>query len=320
MRPWPWIFVAVCWLVTTHAILQTTQGTYEDSAYVRAMTGTPSPSLLSRRGLSRWTLWYQINHDLTPQHIRSWNVRIGLLVALAVGLLAAQLGVSAWAATALMIVHPLGVEALATMTGRMEVIGALGALLACLSVTTAHPLRWLGLLAGLMLAASGKEAALFAMVPALLIAQRPRVAIMAGIGLLAIVAWQSRAFVFVNAVPSRLDWALVQASAGWRLLTMTILPVRQTVDFDYDALPMIWRVAASASLVSVGVLAWAVRRTPILAGALLWALCVIGPRLIMETPKSYFNEHQAYLLLPAVALGFAWAVTQAETWAACSTA
>ena len=93
-----------------------------------------------------------------------------------------------------------------------------------------------------------------------------------------------------------LPWLLIQSAATLRLTGLAFLVGIQTPDFDY------YRIYTLLGWLSVGVLlllaavsgrlAWV--RHPISYG-LLWFLIAIMPRLIIQTPKSVFNEHQFYV-------------------------
>ena len=99
------------------------------------------------------------------------------------------------------------------------------------------------------------------------------------------------------------DWLQIQATAVLRLFTLTILPLGQTVDYDYDRIPKMWQLAALASLIALSVLLWKLTQAqPIIAFGLAWALIAILPRFVIQTPRSYLNEHQAYLSLIGLAI------------------
>ena len=102
---------------------------------------------------------------------------------------------------------------------------------------------------------------------------------------------------------SALAWASIQAGAAWRVLVLTVLPIGQTVDFDYDALSIWYGRLALVALIAltVGAIRSWHRARAVACGA-CWIAIVIMPRLIAQTPKSYFNEHQFYLALVGVAL------------------
>lgn len=99
-------------------------------------------------------------------------------------------------------------------------------------------------------------------------------------------------------------WLLLQAAAAHRLLGLVVVPIGLTVDYDYDALAQ--PQAGVLGLVTLGglaCLAWRVRqRRPRVAFGLAWVLIVIAPRLVIQTPRSYFSEHQLYLALVGVAM------------------
>lgn len=294
--------------LTVQGLLRTSQGMLEDYNYVNSYQAVPTePAMWSTqniRGLATWSLWRQVHGTLSPALIRVWNIRLHLLVVLATAWLASRLGVSGLIAGSIMLVHPLTIETLATMSGRFELIAALGLLLACLGATMPAIIGLPLIGIGVVLAIGGKDSAVVGVALVGLCARRP---LACGLGYLSVLwlAWTHRfAATLADAPETAGHWALMQATATWRLLLLSVLPRHQTPDFDYDHLSMAIRVIAVLGLVLTVIAAIYVARhhRPILAVGLLWMLIVATPRLIVETPKSYFNEHQWYSALIGYAI------------------
>lgn len=306
--------VATCWIAVASRLLATSQGLYEDLAYVRAVQAAPPPPVLRVRGVALWSLWYQVRAQATPQDVRIWNLRCGALVGALVGLLAWRIGAPAWIAGGLMVVHPMTLETMAMMTGRFEVIAAIGVLLACVAATWRSAWCLLPIAAGLALGLGGKESAAVGLVLVLLVrrlvygpARWLQWSTGLALALLVAVALHARTLGTIggNTVTAA-AWLRLQGGAAWRLVLVALVPVRQTLDYDYDALAPVWQWLAVGHLAVFAIVAWwSWARRPVLAFALSWIAVVILPRLIVETPRSYFNEHQFYLALVGVAIGWA---------------
>lgn len=299
-------------------VLQVSQGLYEDNQYVSGVTpGAPLVVSPRPRALAWASLHYQITHALTPRAIRVWNLGLACLVSLAVGVFAWRLGLPGWFAGGLMLVHPLTLETLATMSGRFELVAALGVVLACLAATWRSPWALVPITAALAIGVLGKESAItgLVLVPLTWCAVRGpsarRHALVAlGLACVVFVCWQYRHIGYsAGSAADAGAWALWQAGAGFRLLWLSIVPIGQTLDYDYDALSSVWLWLAAVNLAIFTYAAVCLcGRRPVLALALSWPLVVIVPRLIVQTPRSYFNEHQWYLALVGVALTGAAAV------------
>ena len=322
------IFLIACVLLTAWPILRVSQGLYEDHTQMIALQGA-RPPLVVARGLARLSLWVQAQYQQTPVAIRVFNLWLGVLVALAVGWLAHGLGLTSWPAIGVMLLHPLRTETMAQMSGRYELIAALGVVLACVCVARTRVTGWhlLGALSWLGLGWLGKETALVGvpLVALTLWTMQAR-----GLGrrfggrlvattilVLIVAAVSQRHLGWTNAIHGlhAQDWFLVQSTAAWRLLTMLIMPQHQTVDFDYDSLGLAIRIGAMmglmCSVVGLCVL-WRMQR--MLAYAVAWPLVTILPRLIIQTPKSYLNEHQMFLGLVGIALAVAYGHARLEAW------
>ncbi len=308
-----WAVVLVAWIAVAVACLQTTQGIYED--HVQVAAAATRPIVLRPRGLTRWLVWYQVQRvGAVPWQFRAGNLGLAALVSALVGLFAWRLGLAAWVATGVMLLHPLMVETVATISGRAELVAAIFVLLACLLATVGRPVwTWPLSAACLAVGVLGKESAIvgLALVPLTWMLVHPRQnydrLFVAGLGLLTLILWTHRwEATWGTMQQGAVAWALLQSGATIRLLLLSVLPHGLTVDFDYDALSRVWFVAAGLSVAALIVIAgelWHGWR--VLGFSLAWILIVAAPRLIVQTPKSYFNEHQFYLALVGVSLGAA---------------
>lgn len=284
------ILLLVLW---AYAAIWTAGFVYEDRAYRDAVAAGSS-----WRPLTLWT-WALAP---TPISAHALNLGLHLVVAALLGWLVLMLGSShlaGWAATAIFAVHPLTVEAVAYASGRAELLAAIGVILACLCAVKG---RWWLCAGCLAFGLAGKESAVVGLLLVPLVAWRsnrerwPAVMalalILAGI---AFVGWsdlinRGEANGFTTTWGA---WLLVQSTAVIRLITQAVLPLSLTVDFDYDAVPLLVRIVSLVALLGLAAFALSQRRTLVGIG-LLWCLLAVSPRLAAQTPKSYLNEHQFY--------------------------
>lgn len=306
-----WVCVISAWLLVGQACLQTTQGTYEDHSQI-ADAQRARPMMLRPRGLSRWLLWVQVQRiGAVPWQSRL--VQLGLVGVLAglTGLLAHRLGLTSWVAAGVLALHPLMVETVATISGRAELLAAIGVVSACLCVLAGrYALGVLCLAVGVL----GKDSAIvgIVLVPLTLLVHQPQRVRWSAIGfriaVLVAGCWWMRG-IGTSAISPLQDaghWALLQSGAAFRLMTLAVWPHGLTVDYDYDALSRWWFLASAASLAVLTWIAWTLwDRWRLAAFSLAWVLLVCLPRLIVQTPKSYLNEHQFTLAVVGVALGLA---------------
>lgn len=114
---------------------------------------------------------------------------------------------------------------------------------------------------------------------------------------------------------------LAQSTAVFRLAVLSVvswLPVGHTVDFDYDAVAPVGRVAAFVLLGLVPLVLWIHReRVPRLV-LFACAACIVAliPRMVIQTPRSYLTEHQFYvpLIFVAIAAGALWQAWPPNTY------
>ncbi len=274
---------------------------YEDYRSVDACSSTGLQGRLGTRALWCWQLaGYQSPLAFHALNLGLHLVVVGLVLgvvwsftgqALPTGLAAAFFGVNA-----------VNVEAVAYLSSRSELLAAIGVLGACLA---ALQRRWWLVPICLALGWFGKESAVVALilVPVCLWYQRGRPwGWVAGLSATVLV-YQilERTWRWWVDAPDRITWGVLQATALARLLVLSILPIGQTVDYDYAAVPMALRGFAVVMLLAG--LTWAVmQRSRLLLCGVAWILCAAAPRFIVPTPRSVFPEHQFYLPLVGVAI------------------
>lgn len=290
---------------------------YEDYTWTdgcAAVPGAPAIGFTLRKAAMRESWCAQAGQPATAFHFVSLGLH--LIVVGLVGALVWMLTGHAWAAwlaAAFFGVNAVGVEAVAYLSSRGELIAAIGVLGACLA---ALHRSWLlvGLL--IVLGLTGKETAIVAvmLVPLCLWYQRGR-----PWGLLAALAWAVLGVLILRetatwwpwwqARPALGSWALLQTTAIARVLVLSVLPFGQTVDYDYARVPMALEWFA-ASFLLAGMI-WAVLQPSRLRlCGVAWIVCAVAPRLLVPTPASVFSEHQFYLPLVGVALVLASFFTQ----------
>jgi len=316
--------VFILWLTAHSWIVRTTQGTYEDAIHAQNLSGPVAPSLMTRRGLTNWSVWAQFQIGPEPWRMREVNLILSGIVGVLVGLLAMQLGGSGLMASGVMLLHPLTVEPIAMISGRAELFAAIGVVGACLALLRLP--RAIGLLTALGCLAfgiQGKESAALAIVlaPLCLLAfpravwpiRWVRFAVALGVCVAAVMAWRIRGELDQ---PEMLitagSWALHQVTATFRLITLAAIPLGQTIDYDYDHASRLMQIASVGGVVSLAVLVpllW--QRWRLEALGIAWVLIVCAPRWIVRSPRNYLNEHGFYLALVGVALTIA-AVAQRQ--------
>lgn len=281
------------------------QWVYEDEAWLTA-------SITSSRPLTQAT-WYLVH---SPQAAHALNVGLHLILCTLVGLLASSLGLSqgaSLAAGALLLVHPLTVESVAYAASRAELLAAIGVVVACLCAVRDYFWRSLAV-ACLAMAAKESAVIVLLVMPLVYWARRMpdwpycigayTIPLFAGL----IVIGPSTLANLGEAVGMRItwhEWLLLQAAGAFKLLGLALWPFSGgfTVDHDYDVISQSGRYVALAGLCGVGlaaILAQAWDRR--VAFGLVWALLAILPRLVVQTPRSLFNEHQMLVALIGVIL------------------
>ena len=239
-----------------------------------------------------------------------------------VGLLAYRLGLTRFAsvfAASVFLLHPLAVETVAYVTSRTDQLAAIGVLTACL-LATGPRWTWTGIPFALGFGVLAKESAIvgLGLVPLVWAIRVPdwSTKMLTALGSLAFLplgAWHygglSRMVNYLEGPGMSIawwDWLLMQGTAALRLLTLAILPIGLTVDYDYDRIPLSGRVFACTALLAIALTLWRLTHAhPLIAFGLAFAILAILPRFIIQTPRSYLNDHQAYLSLAGLALSAA---------------
>ncbi len=279
---------------------------YEDHRWQDVYSaGQPQPdAILQTRALARWSWWLQARIAPSPLAFHAVNLALHLVASALVGALAWRLGCSAvasWMAAAVFLVNVTQVEAVAYASGRADILAAIGVLTAAVCLAG----RWsLGAIAGALAAVAvglaGKESAIVALALGPLVARRWRTALFGAAAMTMGVAWV--AFRPGYSAPSG-AWVLLQATAAYRSLVITVLPVGHTVDYDYAPVLLGVRIGSALALATVAAAAWAYRhRRPVAAIGGLWVIVCVLPRLVFQTPTSPLNDHQFYLATAGLAL------------------
>ena len=272
------------------------------------------------RALSYWVMGQLHGVNAGAQH--GISLGLHLLTGTLVGLLGVRLGLSRIAAVAagsLFLVHPLAVETVAYVTSRTDQLAAIGVLTACI-LATGRWYAWLGIPLALGFGVLAKESAVvgLGLVPLVWAMRVPgwsakTLTALGSLAFLPLGAWHygglSRMVNYLEGPGMTIawwDWLLVQGTAALRLLTLAILPIGLTVDYDYDRIPLSTRVFACTALMAIALTLWRLTHThPLIAFGLAFAILAILPRFIIQTPRSYLTEHHAYLSLAGLVLSAA---------------
>lgn len=298
---------------------------YEDRRWIAGANQVPPLAIM--RPLMHWSWWAQAGSR--PQAFHAVNLGLHLTVAVLVGMLSCRLGLSqiaAWFAGSLWALHPLTSEGFGYLAARPELFAAVGVLGACLFV--AGRWRWwtgLAVYGALAVGIAGKETAAMGLllISLVLWAQNYRrlSAVAACIGVVALalgVHLMGGWLIVINiggAGGIDVDWwpwLTLQSTAAVRLIGQAFLPLTLTVDYDYDLTAQWVRLASLTALCALVGLAWQQRqRRPLVTFGLTWTLLTLLPRLIVQTPRGYLNEHQWYtpligLLIASVSLWDEW--------------
>lgn len=284
---------------------------YEDARLVDgSQRGFAWSGVFQPRGLTResWTLVQ------SPRASHALNLGLHLLVVGLVWLLFWRLTAKrfiAWAVALIVAFHPVTGESVAYAASRAELIAAIGALLALISVS-GHGWRWLGIVPALSLAVMGKETGLVtvALVPLVLWYQgRYALARLMTSAVLclavSVLPWAGVYAGVGEQVGHRVDavtWVGMQSVAVWRLVVLSVAPLWLSVSPDVSMASGWSYAAALVMLVASLETAWRARhRMPLLTLGILGCAIVASPRFLVRTPTSPLNEHQWYLAMPFVA-------------------
>lgn len=301
---------------------------YEDDVY---LTPVQSPitteTIFAPRGLS--FLSYRLNAirgEKDPLGYHGVNVLLHLITGVLVALLGMRISGHAVAgaiAGAAFLVHPLNSEAVAYVTGRPDILAALG-VVSGLLVASGEGSVWRRLVWAsicIALGAWAKETALvgFPLVWLYLWIVRKELALRHVVTFTGVMLVLAAPILVMRIITnpyvgeserSLIGYAAVQSAAIWRYLGLVIWPVGFSVDHDFELVTKTlgWVALGGLALVLSGV--WAVRRRwPLVSFAACWIVVAVGPRFVIQIPE-YLNEHQFYLPMVGVCLLIGLGVTR----------
>lgn len=300
---------------------------YEDEVYLTpAQRPITWGELTAPRGLT--LLSFRLNYlvgGLEPRGYHAINLWLFLLIGLGVFAIARQFLPPAFAllATGLCWLHPLQTESVAYVTGRAELLAALGVVITTWAVLQ-EPFRWpwrLVAMGGVVVALGGKDLGVLALPLALWtryqVAPWPWASwrvLSVGLGLLVIfvglLAWTAGARLWGNAYlltsqRQGLGYLAVQVVALLLMLKLVLVPIGQTIDHDLEFITKAWGLSLLAGALLVAVALWTGRaRWPRVGWALGWVAIAIAPRLFVPIAE-YLNEHQVFTPFLAVWIALA---------------
>lgn len=294
--------VAVLLLATYAPHVSTADFVYEDAVWHAASRG----SLLSARGLTRWSWDFQRAFLPSPQAYHAVNLGLFAGLLALTGLVASRLGLTphgAYAVTGVLAVHPGAVESAAYAAARPELLAALGVMGACLASLCETRWRWLLVTGAILLGLGGKETALVALLLIPLVrwaVDRPLswwyalVPLTATTGMMTAYGGWLRVVNYAEIEPLAWStWLLLQSAAAYRLIGVALSGTGMTLDADIDRIPLTAQYLSLVALSGIALLAWLIRRSHPLAsvGVAGYVICLV-PRLLVQTPRSYLNDHQ----------------------------
>ena len=300
---------------------------YEDAA-MRDVAEHLEPSYsdgMLTRNLARFSVYATSRaFGPKPQAHHAVQLAIHLVNGLLVYALAVTVLPSVWAllAMAICLLHPIQVDAAAYVASRPDLLLTTWLLVALnLAVRPFTWLRGLGIGLAFFAGIASKQTAVI-IAPLVLLAvwaRRPKDR--AGI------AWEREGFAWAFAgmvmvgatlalqVPHDLDalpynyigTAAYQSAAFWRQVSLVVVPIGFTMDHNIGVTPPV--VAGLSLLMVLSVAGWAIvtlwrGRLGMVPVLVLWPILMVAPRFLLSMPE-FFNEHQFYPAMSAVALGVA---------------
>lgn len=311
--------VAVLLTVVSMLPIRRAAFVYEDDLWIAdGLSRDPLTRQLFRpRALTGATFFY----TESPVSAHGLNVALHLITGAAVYSLALMLGLSSMAAACaggMFLLHPLNSQAVLYVSGRADLIAALGAVLAAITAVQG----WLGwAVVGCVLAVAGKETGFMA-VPivgwwAVLKHWRiPRLLAITGIGLAVLIAWRT---MWGNDYIGASDrgpvaYALTQSAAVGGYLWRVVWPFRLSVIHDWDLVAQGQMIVGAYAVLSLMGLAWWTRRAwPTLSFGCAWIILALLPRFVVRIPE-LLHEHQLYLAMVGVCLVTGALIDRLSSW------
>ena len=294
---------------------------YEDANWLGAIAEPVIAWHVPGRALTMQTFhWTWQAVGLEPFGYRLGNVAIHLVNGALVYAIAATLipGAAAVWGAGVFLLHPLNSEAVSYVSARTDLLSTTFILLAvwlCLGRVAIWRLGLIG--AALVGAALSKETGVLGvpLVVVTLLIWRPQlpasalvaplwIGLGAAIGAMwsSVIAWLSMPSSAGGTFFAWPQFAVLQLTAAWHLLSLLLWPDGFSIDHDVLALGSGWAVAAVLLTISAGAaiaLGW--RRAPVVAWALAWVGITIVPRLVFRTTE-FLHEYQMYLALAALSV------------------
>lgn len=331
--------ILVALLILTAALYAPSLGfpfVYEDVNWLPAVTEAPKAYPLPGRALtllSHHLTWRLTGND--PVLFHAGNVAFHFVNGVLVYGIATQLMIpsAALVAAGVFLLHPLNSAAVNYVTGRSDLLMTLGVLLALwCGLAGGRVWHWVGITAGLLIAALSKETGVVGL-PLLALtllcwragtiqARGALIACWIGLGIVAGASWGAAMNWLTmpahigGASVSWPEFVLLQLGAVWHLLALVAPSPLWASGFsiDHDALMVTeaWRlhaVAATAVSLTLAVLCW--RTIPLLAWAIGWTAISLAPRFAVPTSE-FVTEPQMYL--PMVGLSVLGGVMLHALW------
>ena len=284
---------------------------YEDWNDIQALTKPFQVSdLWTKPARSLTAVSVAVSNARTPLTARAFHadnvllhlVNIGLVFALA------SSAVPQWPAlfgAALFALHPLQVESVAYISSRADLVATACVLLALLALERR---RWLGVIGASVLAVLGKETAIVVGLLVPLWAWYRGIPIPGWVRVGGLTGASLAVGYLLVRYPVHLDPLLIgsQLQSMTYLVGLAVVPYGLTIDHDWQwSQPM--QIAGLLGLVGVPAVVGAWGRHPISVLA-LWSLAVVAPRLFVPLVEG-LHEHHLMMVMPAIALVFAWLMT-----------
>lgn len=271
----------------------------------RSLSNPQIVSLMDSRVLSKAT-WAFAD---SAGGVRVINFLFHLCNTVLVGLILKRLINSELVAATVTILWSLNVvnvEAVAYAGGRPDLLAMMGVLIATLAAMGGG-LYWpLWAIAGTILGLLGKESAIVALftIPLMRFAVnrswKVESTLCAVLAVISIGLWGGPHSIINMEIHSEsvtmVNWFLIQSTAVIRLIGVTFFIASPTIDYDYDLIPVIVRFVAAAGFILASIVTfWYLRSGKRWAVGAAWLVLTILPRMFVQTPRSYLNEHQFYI-------------------------
>lgn len=268
------------------------------SSHVRPVTSWQLPS----RELTLRS--YQVEAsaiDAEPWHFHAINLALFAVLGGLVYVLALVLTRDARAAVmgaVVMLWHPLNTQAVSYISGRADLLMAIGVVSSVVFLLSRLdlPIRLLGFIASGLVALLSKESGVVVFLIApwtwMLWRDSSRWVWASALSVLfLIVLVSSRLWFSLGA--GGFDAAAIQATGVWRLLALWMVPVGLSIDPDPWSIALAWRLVALACVCGLASSCWVFRqRSPLMAWALGWALLSVSTRFVALSVGEPLHEHQ----------------------------